>query len=118
MSLQQTCDPARAPQQMGPAGAALMAWAHGNASSSSNATQSSTVGPLYNWGLGDPCTWRWLGVRCNGSAVTGLNFSTAVTSPLRLDPRTVDWDALANVTTLRTLDLRVSACWLWKASRL
>lgn len=58
------------------------------------------------WSRGNPCTWRWAGVECDASGnVVALRLKPSFMSswgPL-------NWDALANVTTLRVLELPVRA---------
>lgn len=63
-------------------------------------------GPLASWSGDNACTWGWAGVECDGSGqVVGLRLKGMQLT----GHANVDWQALANLTGLRTLELPVSS---------
>jgi hypothetical protein len=61
-------------------------------------------GPLMGWTGSNACTWGWPGVECDATGrVVGLRLKG-----MQLTAHgAVDWQALANLTALRTLELPV-----------
>jgi hypothetical protein len=61
-------------------------------------------GPLMSWTGSNACTWGWPGVKCDATGrVVGLRLKG-----MQLTAHgAVDWQALANLTALRTLELPV-----------
>jgi hypothetical protein len=60
--------------------------------------------PLMEWTGSNACTWAWKGVECDA---TGRVVALRLKGLQLTAHGTVDWQALANLTALRTLELPV-----------
>jgi hypothetical protein len=92
------CDPGRIPEPSSQ-GQLLLRWRE------SLRAWNSPV--LASWGMGDPCSFAWSGVQCLNGTVVGISLASQMQGSWINAEGPADWDALANMTALRSLQLQV-----------
>lgn len=92
-----TCDPSKVPKPS-PQAAALLAW--------KDSFNKKTA--LDSWQGQYPCHSQWRGIECDGAGViVGLHLRGLQGGLQWYGPTPINWEALANVSTLRALELEV-----------